>query len=402
MTLAEDLQWRGFINQTTFQDISAINEPRTFYFGVDPSADSMTIGNLASAMLVRHLVDHGFKAILLVGGATGMIGDPDGKKQERDLRSEVTVKQNVAGLKRQLSQLFDGKSFEAVDNNDWFKGMQYIDFLHSVGKHVSMTQLLDRDFVQNRIGEGGSGISYGEFSYALIQAYDFLHLYREKSVTLQVAGADQWASSVLGASLIRKLAQGEAHVLTAPLTINKQTGVKFGKSEGGAVWLGAEKTSPYTFYQFWLNVDDETAEDLIKIYTLLPRQEIESRISQHQENPQERVLQKTLAYEVTSLVHGETRAKTVREASRLLFSKEDFTLTPEAYSELADELPVQSLGVTVLEALLNANVVKSNGEAKRLLQNGGIAANGRKVEQDYAITEPTLLRKGKNTFVLVG
>lgn len=402
MTLAEDLQWRGFINQTTFQDISAINEPRTFYFGVDPSADSMTIGNLASAMLVRHLIDHGFKAILLVGGATGMIGDPDGKKQERDLRSEVTVKQNVAGLKRQLSQLFDGKPFEVVDNNDWFEGMQYIDFLHRVGKHVSMTQLLDRDFVQNRIGEGGSGISYGEFSYALIQAYDFLHLYREKSVTLQVAGADQWGNSVLGASLIRKLAQGEAHVLTAPLTINKQTGIKFGKSEGGAVWLDADKTSPYTFYQFWLNVDDETAEDLIKIYTLLPRQEIESRISQHQENPQERVLQKTLAYEVTTLVHGEARAKAVREASRLLFSKEDFVLTPEVYSELADELPIQSLGVTVLEALLSANVVKSNGEAKRLLQNGGIAANGRKVEHDYAIAEPTLLRKGKNTFVLVG
>ena len=245
MTLAEELTWRGFVNQTTFSDITDVNEPRTLYIGIAPSADSMTIGNFASLMMVRHYIDHGHKVIFLVGGATGMIGDPDGKKQERDLRDRVTVEKNVAGLRAQLAQLFDGKSFEVVNNNDWFKDIHYIDFLHKIGKHVSMTQLLDRDFVQQRIGEGGSGISYGEFSYSLIQGYDFLHLYREKGVTLQLAGADQWGNAITGVSLVRKLAGAEAHVYTTPLVINKQTGVKFGRSDGGAVWLDAAKACPY-------------------------------------------------------------------------------------------------------------------------------------------------------------
>jgi len=262
MDLSQELTWRGFVNQTTFSTLTDINEPRTFYWGVDPSADSMTVGNLAAAMLVRHFIDHGHKAILLVGGATGMIGDPDGKKQERELQSVETIAQNKAALAKQYETIFAGKSFEIVDNYDWFKTINYLDFLRDSRKHASMTQMLDRDFIKSRIGEGGEGISYAEFSYSLIQGYDFLHLFREKGVTLQLAGADQWGNSITGVQLIRRLESKEAHVFTTPLVVNKATGVKFGKSEAGAVWLDPQKTSPYKFYQFWLNHADERAEDL--------------------------------------------------------------------------------------------------------------------------------------------
>ncbi|MGO3701899.1 MAG: tyrosine--tRNA ligase [Candidatus Saccharimonadales bacterium] len=401
MTLAEELSWRGFVNQTTFADITDVNTPRTLYLGVDPSADSMTIGNLAAMMMVRHFMDHGHKVILLAGGATGMIGDPDGKKQERDLREIDTVEKNVEGLKKQFAMLFDGKPFEVVNNYDWFKNINYIEFLHTVGKHVSMTQLLDRDFVQQRIGEGGSGISYGEFSYSLIQGYDFLHLFREKGVTLQLAGADQWGNSITGVSLVRKLGGGEAHVYTTPLVINKQTGIKFGKSEGGAVWLDGTKTSPYKFYQFWLNVDDETAEDLIKIYTLLPKDEVFALIERHRQNPGARELQKVLAAEVARLIHGEDRANAVQNASQVLFQKDAFALDGATIDVLHDELPVQPLGATVIETLVAAGVAKSNGEARRLIDGNAISLNGEKVHDDSVISIPSLVKKGKNSFVLV-
>ena len=303
MTLSEELAWRGFVNQYTFADIKELdNETRTFYWGVDPSADSMTIGNLAAAMMVRHFIDYGYKPILLVGGATGLIGDPDGKKQERDLKTVEEVEKNVRGLSKQYETIFAGKNFEIVNNYDWFCDIGYMQFLREIGKHVSLTQMLDREFVQSRIGEGGAGISYAEFSYALIQGYDFLHLYREKGATLQVAGADQWGNSITGVSLIRRLEGAEAHVYTAPLVINKQTGVKFGKSEGGAVWLDPAKTSPYKFYQFWLNLDDETSEDMIKIYTLLDRATVEKTIADHRENPGARLLQKTSIIDRKSVV----------------------------------------------------------------------------------------------------
>ncbi|MCD1275486.1 MAG: tyrosine--tRNA ligase [Candidatus Nanogingivalaceae bacterium] len=402
MTLAEELSWRGLINQTTFANIKDINEPRTFYFGVDPSAPSMTIGNLAAMMLCRHFIDHGHKPLLLVGGATGMIGDPDGKKQERDLRNAETVARNVKGLATQFRQVFRGQDFEIVDNADWFAHMNYIDFLHKVGKHISMTQLLDREFVQQRIGEGGAGISYGEFSYALIQGYDFLHLYREKDATLQLAGADQWGNSVLGVSLIRKLEGGEAHVLTAPLVINKQTGVKFGKSEGGAIWLDPEMTSPYKFYQFWLNCDDETSEDLIKIYTLLDRETVEALIDNHRANPGERALQKTLAREVTDIVHGRQRRESVERVTGVLFGGGDIAaLNDEDLNALANEIPTVDLDTTVIAALVDAGICASNGEAKRLIKSGAISVNGSKIAGDMPLTEISLLKKGKNNFVLV-
>ena len=402
MTLAEELSWRGLINQTTFANIKDINEPRTFYFGVDPSAPSMTIGNLAAMMLCRHFIDHGHKPLLLVGGATGMIGDPDGKKQERDLRNAETVARNVKGLATQFRQVFRGQDFEIVDNADWFAHMNYIDFLHKVGKHISMTQLLDREFVQQRIGEGGAGISYGEFSYALIQGYDFLHLYREKDATLQLAGADQWGNSVLGVSLIRKLEGGEAHVLTAPLVINKQTGVKFGKSEGGAIWLDPEMTSPYKFYQFWLNCDDETSEDLIKIYTLLDHDTVEALIDNHRANPGERALQKTLAREVTDIVHGRQRRESVERVTGVLFGGGDIAaLNDEDLNALANEIPTVDLDTTVIAALVDAGICASNGKAKRLIKSDAISVNGSKIAGDMPLTEISLLKKGKNNFVLV-
>jgi len=401
-TLAEELTWRGFVNQTTFKDIADVNQPRTFYFGVDPSADSMTIGNLAPAMMIRHFLDHGHKAILLVGGATGMIGDPDGKKQERNLKTLDEIARNKAAIAEEYKTIFAGQQFEIVDNYDWFRRVNYLDFLRDVGKHASMTQMLDRDFVQSRIGEGGDGISYAEFSYSLIQGYDFLHLFREKGATLQVAGADQWGNSISGVQLIRRLEGGEAHVFTAPLVVNKQTGVKFGKSEGGAVWLNPSKTSPYQFYQFWLNVDDETAEDLVKIYTLLDRATTEALIETHRTNPGARALQKALAREVTTLVHGQAVAESVERVTGVLFSGADFEALSEAdLSELAREIPEAQKGKTAVECLVAAGAAKSNGEARRLIAGGAITLNSQKITEDRAITEKSLLKKGKNSFVLV-
>lgn len=401
MTLAEELTWRGFVNQTTLPDISDINEPRTFYWGVDPSADSMQIGNLAPAMMVRHFIQHGHKAILLVGGATGMIGDPDGKKQERNLKTLDEIAKNREAIAKQYETVFAGQDFEVVDNYDWFKNINYLDFLRDVGKHVSMTQMLDRDFVQNRIGEGGDGISYAEFSYSLIQGYDFLHLFREKGATLQVAGADQWGNSISGVQLIRRLEGAESHVFTAPLVVNRQTGVKFGKTEGGAIWLDPNKTSPYKFYQFWLNVDDETAEDLIKIYTLLDRDTVMGIIENHKVNPGARLLQKTLAREVTQIVHGRDRRESVEKVTGLLFGTTDISdLNDADFNELSSEIPVTTTG-SVVDALVATGLASSNGEARKLIQNNAVSVNGEKITDSITVQSPSLIKKGKNGFILI-
>ncbi len=352
--------------------------------------------------MIRHFLNHGHKAILLVGGATGMIGDPDGKKQERDLLTLDAIAGNKAAIATQYESIFAGHDFEIVDNYDWFKDMNYLDFLREVGKHAPLTQMLDRDFVQSRIGEGGEGISYAEFSYALIQGYDFLHLYREKGATLQVAGADQWGNSITGVQLIRRLEGDESHVMTAPLIINKSTGRKFGKTEEGAIWLNPEKTSPYKFYQFWLNVDDETARDLIKIYTLLDRETVEAAIASHLETPGARTLQKTLAYEVTKLVHGQERADSVLRVSSVLFGQTAFTDLDESdLDTLAMEIPVGIIGRRVSELLIEAGVTSSTSEIRRLIDSGAISANGQKITEDMTVTSPTLLKKGKNNFVLI-
>lgn len=402
MKLSEELQWRGFVNQMTFDDISKVDTPRKFYFGVDPSADSMQIGNLAAAMMVRLFMEYGHEAYLLVGGATGMIGDPDGRKDEREIRNADTVAHNVECISAQYRRVFEGRDFHLVDNADWFRNINYIDFLYKVGKHMSMTQLLDREFVQARIGEGGSGISYAEFSYSLMQGYDFLHLFREYGVTLQVCGADQWGNSTTGVSLIRKLEGSEAHVYSVPLVINKATGRKFGKSEGGAIWLDENKTSVYKFYQFWLNVDDDGVIDYMKMYTTLDRESIEAIAENHAVNPGARSAQKVLAREVTDIVHGVNRRESVERVTEVLFGGGDFRqLSDDDLDALAKEIPRVDVGVGVIEALVVSGAVISNGEAKRLLKSGAISLNGEKLTEDQAVNTTSLLKKGKNTFVLI-
>lgn len=403
MNLSEELSWRGFVNQTTFKELSLLdNQPISFYWGVDPSADSMTIGNLAAAMMVRHFIDYGHKAYLLVGGATGLVGDPDGKADERSLKALDEIAHNKQAIAAQYSQVFAGKEFTLVDNYDWFKDINYIDFLRMIGKHVPISQMLGRDFVQSRIGEDGSGISYAEFSYSLIQGYDFLHLSREFGVTLQVCGADQWGNSIAGVDLIRRLDAKEAHVYSTPLIINKATGVKFGKSEGGAVWLDSTKTSVYAFYQFWLNLDDDSVPDLLKIYTLLDKDEIERLSAQIAENPAKREAQKALAHAVTVIVHGADRAASVERVTDVLFGLADFsTLQRDDLEILAREIPTVSVGKTVIDALVEANLAYSNGEAKRLIFSGAVSINGQKVRDDQSVISTSLIKKGKNSFILV-
>ena len=403
MKLSEELQWRGFVNQTTFKDLTELDQaPLSFYFGVDPSADSMQIGNLAAAMMVRHFIDHGHKAVLLVGGATGMIGDPDGKKDERNLKTLDEIAANKAGIAAQYQTVFAGKPFTIVDNYDWFSGINYLDFLRNVGKYVPMSQMLGRDFVKARLGEDGSGISYAEFSYSLIQGYDFLHLYREHGVTLQVCGADQWGNSITGVDLIRRIEGAEAHVYSTPLVINKATGIKFGKSEGGAVWLDPKKTSVYKFYQFWLNVDDEGVIDYAKIYTLLSKEQLEVLEAEHKQNPGARKAQKALAREVTTLVHGKDRYESVERVTSVLFGDADFTqLTDEDIDALAGEIPTVDAGNSVVELLVSSGVTASNGEARRLIAAGAISVNGKKLAQDIVLQEAALIKKGKNGFILV-
>lgn len=395
MTLSEELSWRGFVNQTTFKDIKELDKtPLAFYWGVDPSAPSMQVGNLAMAMMVRHFIGHGHKAVLLVGGATGVVGDPDGKAQERDLKSLDEIAKNKAAITAQYKQVFAGEQFEIVDNYDWFKDLGYLDFLRTVGKHMSMTQLLDREFVQARIGKGGAGISYAEFSYSLIQGYDFLHLFREKGVTLQVAGADQWGNSIAGVELVRKLEGQEAHVWTGPLIVNKTTGVKFGKSEAGAVWLNPELTSIFDFYQFWLNADDAGVIDYLKIYTLLDKEKIEDLERQTQENPAARAAQKTLAYEVTKIVHGEEKAHAAVEATKQLFAGGD--------SELAPTVEVAAGTYSIVELLIKADLAGSNSEARRLFEQGGVKLNQQKVESEKVeVKSGDLLQVGKRKFAKI-
>ena len=403
MPLSEELQWRGFVNQTTFTDDTALDQaPVHFYFGVDPSADSMTIGNFAAAMMVRHFIEAGHKAYLLVGGATGMIGDPDGRKDERNLLSLEDIARNKQAIADQYRRVFAGKDFEIVDNYDWFKDINYLDFLRTVGKNVPISQMLGRDFVQSRLGEGGAGISYAEFSYSLIQGYDFLHLNREHGVTLQLCGADQWGNSLAGVDLIRRLDGAEAHVYSTPLVINKATGKKFGKTEDGAVWLDEGKTSVFAFYQFWLNADDEGVADYAKIFTMLSKDQIEGMAQQVRENPSARAAQKTLAREVTAIVHGEDRASSAERVTSVLFGDGSVAdLSDDDLALLAAEIPVLEQGVSVVDALVNQGAATSNGDARRLIEGGAVTVNGLKLEQDMIMQQRSLIKKGKNSFILV-
>ncbi len=413
MTLSEELRWRGFVNQTTLASPENLDkQPLTFYWGVDPSAPSMTVGNLAIAMMVRHFINHGHKAVLLVGGATGMIGDPDGKNEERDLKSADEINNNKQKLAGQYRQIFDGQEFQLVDNIDWFKDIGYLNFLRDVGKHMPMSQMLDREFVKSRLGEAGTGISYAEFSYAMIQGYDFLHLYKEMGVTLQVCGSDQWGNCIAGVDLIRRITGGEAHVWSAPLVVNKATGIKFGKSEEGAVWLDGELTTPYQFYQFWLNTEDMDVIDYLKIYTMLSREDVAAFAEEVESAPGQRQAQKRLAWEVTRTVHGEAAANSVQKISETLFGGRDYReLSAEDFNGLKQELPVVKAmagQTSLIELLVNSKLAGSNSEARRFLEDSAVYINGQQfssekhnIEQQDVIAGHAVLRRGKNQQAII-
>ncbi|QHU90478.1 tyrosine--tRNA ligase [Candidatus Saccharibacteria bacterium oral taxon 488] len=401
MQLSEELKWRGFWNQATFTDDERIDSGNfTLYLGTDPSADSLHVGHLAVYMMVRHFLERGHKVFLLVGGGTGMIGDMR-DTEERSLLSYAEIEHNKRALKVQVSQIFAGRDFTLVDNADWLGNLELLPFLRDIGKNFNMAELTTREFFKARIANG-KGLSFAEFTYTLLQGYDFWHLFKHHGVNLQIGGSDQWGNLVSGVELIRKKENTEVYAMTAPLLINKSTGRKFGKSEGGAVWLDENKTSVYKFYQFWLNVDDESAIEYMKIFTMLDRDTIEAIAENHAVNPGARSAQKVLAREVTDIVHGVNRRESVERVTEVLFGGGDFRqLSDDDLDTLAKEIPRVDVGVGVIEALVVSGAVSSNGEARRLLKSGAISLNGERLANDQAINSQSLLKKGKNTFILV-
>ena len=410
MKLSEELIYRGFRAETTLDNPEDLDnrESKKFYWGADPSADSLTIGNLAALMMCACFVRHGYEPYLLVGGATGQIGDPK-ENDERELKSLDEVEHNKKCIKAQIERVVSAENVKMVDNLDWFRNMKYLDFLREVGKAFSMTQLLDRQFVQNRIGEGGGGISYAEFSYTLIQGYDFLHLYREHGVSLQLCGADQYGNCTSGIHLIRRLENGNADVWSTPLIIDPVTGRKFGKSEGNAIWLAATDngsgnyTPFFDFYQFWLNQSDEAVEYLIKIYTLYGKEEIENILEQHRMAPEKRIAQKALARRVTEVVHGKKNAEAIENLTTILFDKNtDFAdFSEDEIIEFANYLPTLNKGALLVDALVTSGLAPSKKKAREVLAQGAITINGVKVQDDIELMQTAIIKKGKNKFLIV-
>lgn len=431
MKLSEELIWRGFKAETTINDFAALDErtSKKFYLGADPSADSLTIGNLAALMMCACFVRHGYEPYLLVGGATGQIGDPK-ETGERDLKTLEEIEHNKNCIKRQMESIIsaDGAAntkndgnpdndhwqITMLDNYDWFKNINYLDFLRTVGKAFSMTQLLDRKFIQNRIGEGGSGISYAEFSYTLIQGYDFWHLNREYGIDLQLCGADQYGNAATGIRLINKFENKTADVWSTPLIIDPVTGRKFGKSEGNAVWLSSvdngsgNYTGIFDFYQFWLNQPDTSVEYLLKIYTVYSKPEIESILAEHQSAPEKRFAQQALAKGVTEVVHGVTSAKAAINLTELLFgNKKIGMLSATEIEGIALLLPTLKLSddrpkITLVEALVEAELASSKTEARQLIKQNAISINGEKItDETFEIQSLAILKRGKNKFALV-
>lgn len=401
MKLSEELKWRGFWNQTTFTDEKIIDNTKfKLYLGTDPSADSLHVGHLAVYMMVRRFIEHGHEVVLLVGGGTGAIGDMR-DTEERELLALEEITKNTKALSTQVSKLFAGKNFELVNNYDWLKNIPLLPFLRDIGKKFNMAELTSREFFKARIKNGG-GLSYAEFSYTILQGYDFLHLNREKGVNLQIGGSDQWGNLLSGVELIRKCENREAFAMTAPLVINKSTGRKFGKSEGGAVWLDENKTSVYKFYQFWLNSDDDGAINYLKLFTMLPKEQIEKIEDEHKKAPHLRLAQKTLAREVTDLIHGENRRKAVEKVTETLFGNNDINALYNTELEiLASEISTSKIGCNVISALTENNLVKSASEARRLIQSNAISINGQKIKENQQINKISLIKKGKNSFVLI-
>ena len=414
MKLSEELIYRGFKAETTIENPADLDtrENKKFYWGADPSADSLTIGNLAALMMCACFARHGYEPYLLIGGATGQIGDPK-ENGERDLKSLDEVNHNKNCIHDQVEKIINRvgntSSVTMVDNYDWFKDMNYLAFLREVGKNFSMTQLLDRQFVQNRIGEGGSGISYAEFSYTLIQGYDFLHLFRAHDVRMQLCGADQFGNCTTGMHLIKRLENADADVWSTPLVIDPVTGRKFGKSEGNAIWLassdngGGNYTSIFDFYQFWLNQPDESVEYLIKIYTILEPAEIDDILRRQSLEPETRIAQKALARGATEVVHGKDNAAAVENLTETLFSRDtDFsTFSEDELTEFAAYLPVVAKGTNLVDILTLTGLAESKKKAREFIKQGAISINGTKVTEEIDINQVAIIKKGKNKFVIV-
>lgn len=402
MKLSEELLWRGFHAETSIKDPAELDKraQKKFYFGADPSADSLTIGNLAALMMCACFVRHGYQPYLLAGGATGQIGDPK-DTGERELKPLEEVERNKQAIARQMANIVRSPELVMVDNLDWFQEIKYLDFLREIGKAFSMTQLLDRQFVQARIGEGGSGISYAEFSYTLIQGYDFLHLYRTYGIDLQLCGADQYGNCSSGIHLIRRLEGATADAWSTPLVIDPVTGRKFGKSEGNAIWLDAGKTSIFDFYQFWLNQPDEAVEYLLKIYTLLMPEEVEAVMKEQTEHPERRAAQRALARGAAEVVHGREKAEAVEALSAQLFGGDLAELTADEIDEFAEFLATVPQGTGLMEALVATGLASSKSEARKLAAAGAISVNGVKVREDLELTQVALLKRGKNKFAVV-
>ena len=425
MSLIEELRWREMIHDIMpGTEEQLLKEMTTAYIGFDPTADSLHIGSLVPILLLVHLQKAGHKPIALVGGATGMVGDPSGKSEERNLLSEEVLQRNVAGIKKQLEQYLDFDSArpnaaEMANNYDWFKDFSFLHFIRDVGKHITLNYMMAKESVKKRL-DGETGMSFTEFSYQLVQGYDFYYLYTHKNCKLQMGGSDQWGNIVTGTELIRRKAGGEAFAFTCPL-ITKADGSKFGKSERGNIWLDPSKTSPYEFYQFWLNTSDEDAVRYIKIFTFLNKEEVENLLSQHAGNEYQRIVQKKLAAEVTAFVHGKDALAKALQATDILFSKNtlqiiaslskdqlDATLSGVSAIEVNKE-EIKSQSPDIVTFLNETGVFASKGEAKKMIAAGGVSLNKQKVSDAAAKVDMNLfinekylfVQKGKTNFYLV-
>jgi len=427
MNFVEELKWRGMIHDIMPGTEKLLEKEKiSGYIGFDPTADSLHIGHMVQVMLLVHFQRSGHTPIALVGGATGMIGDPSGKSEERNLLDETTLRNNQEAIKRQLSKFLDFKSDTEnraimVNNYDWMKEYSFLDFIRDIGKHITVNYMMSKDSVKKRIGsEAKEGMSFTEFSYQLVQGTDFLHLFKNFGCKLQMGGSDQWGNIVTGTELIRRKAGGEAFALTCPL-ITKSDGTKFGKTESGNVWLDPEKTSPYLFYQFWLNVSDEDAAKYIKIFTVLPQKEIDIIVSEHTKAPHERILQKKLAEEITIMVHSREEYESAIEASQILFGKGTTEslrkMSENTFLSVFEGVPVFDIKIEILQKGVtianlcteHSKVFASKGELRRLVQGGGFSINKEKIDNPELVVNQEsllnkkylLLQKGKKNYYLI-
>jgi tyrosyl-tRNA synthetase len=421
MNFVEEMKWRGMIHDIMPGTEAQLQKEMTSaYIGFDPTADSLHIGSLVQIMTLVHLQRSGHKPMALVGGATGMVGDPSGKSKERNLLSEEVLAHNLSCVQKQLARFLDfdcgNNSAEIVNNYDWFKDFNFLDFIRDVGKHISINYMMAKDSVKSRLE---TGMSFTEFTYQLVQGYDFYHLYTEKNCKLQLGGSDQWGNIVTGTELIRRKARGEAFAITTPL-IKKADGTKFGKTEGGNVWLDAERTSPYKFYQYWLNASDEDAKTYIKIFTLMAKEEIDALIAEHETVPHLRVLQKALGKDVTERVHGTDAYQRAIEASEILFGKDTAaqlkTIQERDLLDIFEGVPQFEVskaaieeGVEVIDLLAQkTQVFSSNGDARRMLKSNAVSINKLKVSAEKVVNAEALLndkyilvQKGKKNYFLL-